>query len=85
VRPRTARELTAPADGTLPPERRETLLRRIARSPEPARALDEQRLAATVVRGLSVRAPDALRAWVEHTTREPPLAREGEPKRPDSA
>ena len=75
MRRRTARELTALADCSLAPERRQALLARIARSAKLARALEEQRFAIAAVRGLTVRAPDGLRAWVERATREASAAR----------
>jgi anti-sigma factor RsiW len=70
MRRRTARDLSALADGSLPAERRDALLRRIAASPRLARALEQQRFAVDVVRGLTPPAPTALRAWVRQAVRE---------------
>jgi hypothetical protein len=70
VRRRTARALTALADGTLPPQRRELLLRRVTRSSRLSRALAQQVLAIDVVRSLANPAPAGLRAWVERASRE---------------
>jgi hypothetical protein len=70
VRPRTARELTALADGTLPPERRDTLLRRVSASPKLARALKEQQLAVQAIRRLDTPAPPELRERIQRAIRE---------------
>ena len=51
------RELTALADGTLPPKRRERLLRRVSSSPKLARALRHQLIAIEAIRRLDTRAP----------------------------
>lgn len=61
MRLRTAHELAALADGTLAPERRPALLRRISRSPKLARQLKQQLLAIQAVRQLDARAPANLR------------------------
>jgi hypothetical protein len=66
---RTARALTALADGTLPQHRRDALQRRVTRSTELSRALEAQRLALEVVRPRRDLAPPGLRAWVERATR----------------
>jgi hypothetical protein len=59
-------ELTALADGTLPAERREPLLARIADSPELAAELERQRRAVAIVRALEhVEAPNLLRRSLE--------------------
>jgi hypothetical protein len=62
--------LTALADGSLQPERREALLRRISRSPKVAQALEAQLFAIDTVRGLETPAPATLRSWVKEATRE---------------
>jgi hypothetical protein len=60
-----AAELTALADGSLPPERRAALERRIAASPQLRAAFDEQVRALQAVRSAEVAAPDRLRAAVQ--------------------
>lgn len=65
----TAHELTALADGTLVRERRLPLLRTIAGSPNLAQALARQLLAVEAVRGFDNRAPAALRARLQRTSR----------------
>jgi hypothetical protein len=67
---RTERALTMLADGTLPPRRREVLLRKVARSAELSRALDAQRFAIAVVDTRRDPAPPGLRAWVERAMRD---------------
>ena len=69
MRRRTARALTALADGTLPPRRRDALRWRVAQSAELSRALEAQRLAREVVRARRDPAPPGLRTWVERATR----------------
>jgi anti-sigma factor RsiW len=64
VRRRTACQLTALADGSLPPELRGALIRRVAASPQLMRALARQRLAVAAIRGLANPAPASLRSWV---------------------
>jgi anti-sigma factor RsiW len=61
-------ELAALADGSLPPERRPEVEAMIARSPELAVRLEEQRRAVDLVRGAAatIEAPAGLRARVEH-------------------
>ena len=67
--------LAALADGTLPEQRRESLLARVADSPELAAELEDQRRAVTLVRSLErVEAPTLLRRSIElaarrHSTR----------------
>jgi anti-sigma factor RsiW len=68
VRRRTARDLAALADGSLTPERREALLRQIARSPELAHALEAQVHAIDAVRALATPAPPALHSWLDRAT-----------------
>jgi anti-sigma factor RsiW len=60
-------ELAALADGSLPPDRRPEVEAMIARSPELADRLEEQRRAVGVVRGAAatIEAPAGLRARVE--------------------
>jgi hypothetical protein len=58
--------LAALADGTLPEQRRESVLARVADSPELAAELEEQRRAVTLVRSLEgVQAPHLLRRSIE--------------------
>ena len=58
--------LAALADGTLPEERRESLLARVGESPELARELEDQRRAVALVRSLDrVEAPTLLRRSIE--------------------
>jgi anti-sigma factor RsiW len=61
-------ELAALADGSLPPERRPEVEAMIARSPELARRLEEQRRAVDLFRSAAatIEAPAGLRARVEH-------------------
>jgi hypothetical protein len=61
---REAAEIAALADGSLPPERRAALERRIAASPQLRVALDEQMRAIQAVRAADVGAPARLRAAV---------------------
>ena len=67
---RTARELTALADGTLPPKRRERMLRRVSASPELARALKDQLVALEAIRRLDTPAPTELHERIQRATRE---------------
>jgi anti-sigma factor RsiW len=69
MRRRTARDLTALADGTLPPERRETLMRRVSTSPRLARALKQQLVAIEAIRRLDTPAPRHLRDRIQRATR----------------
>ena len=68
--PRTARELTTLADGTLPPERRDALLRRVAVSPELARALQQQLVAIDAIRRVDTPAPAELRQQIQRAIRQ---------------
>ena len=61
----TVRDLTALADGTLPPERRDALMRRTSTSPRLARALAEQLLAVQAIRRLDTAAPSELRERIQ--------------------
>jgi hypothetical protein len=70
VRRRTARELTALADGTLPLERREALLRRVSASPKLARALKQQLIVIEAIRRLDTPAPTELRERIRRAIRE---------------
>jgi anti-sigma factor RsiW len=70
MRRRTARELTALADGTLPPKRREPLLRRVSASPKLARALKQQLIATEAIRRLDTPAPPRLHQRIQRATRE---------------
>ena len=63
-------QLAALADGSLPAERRRALEDEISRSPKLSALLAEQQLATSLVRGLDVTAPPALRAHVNGLTRE---------------
>jgi anti-sigma factor RsiW len=65
VRSLIADELTALADGTLAPERREALLRLICASPRLAWELELQMTAVEVLRGLDASAPPDLRERIE--------------------
>jgi anti-sigma factor RsiW len=67
---RTARELTALADGTLPQQRREALLRRVSASPELAQALKQQLVAIKAIRQLRTPAPTELRKRIERAIRD---------------
>ncbi|HEY2436984.1 MAG TPA: hypothetical protein VGH93_07370 [Solirubrobacteraceae bacterium] len=71
MRRRTARDLTALADGTLPPKRRVRLLQRVSASPKLARALREQLVALEAIRRLDTPAPAELRERIERAAREP--------------
>jgi anti-sigma factor RsiW len=62
---REAAEIAALADGSLPPERRAALERRIAASPQLRVALDEQMRAIQAVRSVDVGVPARLRAAVQ--------------------
>lgn len=68
MRRRAERALTALADGTLAPRRRDALLRKLARSPELSRALEAQRFAVAVVRARQDPAPPRLRRWIAAAT-----------------
>jgi anti-sigma factor RsiW len=70
VRRRTARDLTALADGTLPPKRREQLLRRVSTSPRLADALKHQLTVIEAIRRLDTRAPTELRERIYRAIRE---------------
>ena len=70
MRRRTARDLTALADGTLPPERREPMLRRVSASPKLARALKQQLIAIQAIRRLDTPAPTELRERIRRAARE---------------
>jgi anti-sigma factor RsiW len=70
VRRRTARDLTALADGTLPPERRAPLLRRVSASPKLARALTQQLIAIQAIRRLDTPAPPELHDRIQRAIRE---------------
>ena len=69
MRRRTGRELTALADGTLPSDRREAVLRRVSASPKLARALEQQRIAVQAIRRLTTPAPTDLRERIERAIR----------------
>jgi anti-sigma factor RsiW len=64
-------ELAALADGSLPPERRAAVEALVARSPELAARLEEQKHAAAAIRGAgaTVEAPAGLRARIESQRR----------------
>jgi hypothetical protein len=62
---RAAADLAALADGTLAVQNRAAVMKRVTRSISMSRALDQQRLAVSVVRSLTDPAPARLRAWVE--------------------
>jgi anti-sigma factor RsiW len=68
VRRRTARELTALADGTLPPERRDALVQRVSASPALARALKQQLAAIQAIHRFDTPAPTELRHQIQRTT-----------------
>jgi anti-sigma factor RsiW len=70
VNRRTARELTALADGTLPAERRAAILRKVAGSPILAQALAQQILAVEAVRRLDTPAPAELRDRIHRAIHE---------------
>jgi hypothetical protein len=63
---RIARELTALADGTLAPKRREALLREVSASPKLTRTLKEQLVAIEAIRRLDTPAPTELRERICH-------------------
>jgi anti-sigma factor RsiW len=67
---RTARELTALADGTLPQHRREALRRRVSASPELARALEQQLVTIQAIRRLQTPAPTELRKRIQRAIRD---------------
>jgi hypothetical protein len=58
-------DLAALADGSLAPERRESVLEQVRRAPELQAALDEQRHAVRLIGAVEMRAPAALRAQVQ--------------------
>jgi anti-sigma factor RsiW len=66
----TARDLTALADGTLQPERRAALLRRVSTSPRLARVLAQQLLAVEAIRRLDTPAPPRLRDRIQRVNHE---------------
>jgi anti-sigma factor RsiW len=70
VRRRTARDLTALADGTLPPQRREALLRRVSASPKLAREVKQQLVAIEAIRRLDTPAPTELRERLQQAVLE---------------
>jgi DNA-binding TFAR19-related protein (PDSD5 family) len=70
MRRRTARDLTALADGTLPQECWEALLRRVLVSPELARALEQQLIAVEAIRRLDTPAPTELRDRIRRAIHE---------------
>lgn len=70
MRRRTARDLTALADGTLPPKRREPLLRRVSTSPRLARSLKQQLIAIEAIRRLDTPAPAELHQRIQRAVRE---------------
>lgn len=70
MRRRTARDLTALADGSLPQGRRQALLRRVSGSPRLANALQQQLIAIEAIRRLDTPAPTELRDQIEDAIRE---------------
>jgi hypothetical protein len=64
ISPALEARLAGAADGTLPAERRDELLREAAGSHELTGSLERQRRAVAALHALDVRAPDALRASV---------------------
>ena len=70
MRRRTARELTALADATLPPKRRDALLRQVFASPKLTRTLKEQLVAIKAIRRLDTPAPTELHERIQRATRE---------------
>jgi hypothetical protein len=77
VRCQIARELTALADGSLPEERREALLRLVSASTTLTRALAQQLVAIEAVRRLDTRAPTELRRRIQRATRNACTAERG--------
>ena len=73
------RELTALADETLSPKRRERLLRRVSASPKLASILKQQLVAIEAIRRLDNAAPLAVRERIARATRE--AGAEQEPRR----
>lgn len=61
----TESELAALADGSLAPERRESVLEQVRRSPDLQAALAEQRHAVRLIGAIDAQAPAALRAQVQ--------------------
>ena len=76
-RVRELRELAALADGTLPPDRRAAVERKVAESPRLQVLLAEQRRALEAVRTLDERAPHHVRDAIEtaRASRRPPARR----------
>ena len=70
MRRRIARDLTALADGTLSPKRRERLLRRVSASPKLASILKQQLVAIEAIRRLDNAAPPEVRERIQRATRE---------------
>ena len=70
MRRRIARDLTALADGTLSPKRRERLLRRVSASPKLARAFKQQLVAIEAIHRLDTPAPTELGERIQRATRE---------------
>ena len=77
MRRQTARDLTALADGTLQPDRRDALLRRVSTSPRLARVLAQQLLAVEAIRRLDTPAPPHLRDRIQRANGEACEARQG--------
>jgi hypothetical protein len=67
---RTARELTALADGALPQKRREPLLRRVSASPKLAEALKLQLVAIQAIHRLKTPAPPELHKRIQRAIRD---------------
>jgi hypothetical protein len=77
VRRRTARELTALADGTLPSECYGPLLRRVSASPKLARAFHQQVIAVRAIRRLDTPAPTELRDRIQRAILKARVAQQG--------
>ncbi|MBV9167318.1 MAG: hypothetical protein JO342_14345 [Solirubrobacterales bacterium] len=67
MRRRTARAITALADGSLPQARHDAVLRRVSGSPKLARALKQQLVAIEAIRLLDAPAPTQLRDQIQRT------------------
>ena len=69
MRRNTVRDLTALADGTLPPKRRGPLLRQVSASPKLARTLKQQVIAIQAIRRLDTTAPIELHQRIQRAAR----------------
>lgn len=81
MRRRTARALTALADGSLPQERRQALVRRVSASPKLEQALQQQLIAIDAIRRLDTPAPPELHERIQRIIRRARATRQSIPPR----